>query len=250
MIKLVCLNVERSKHLDRIAPFLEEQKPDVLCLQELVEDDIPFFERLAGPCAIYVKNSLHQADPPREGFVIDCDGIFTRLPVIARDSTLYAGITGTVPTQSVDEKGNPLQRPNRWLTRVVVGKAGEQYCIGTVHFTWTPKAAVTDEQRHDMRELLRILSSFDDFVLCGDLNAPRGGEIFAMLAEKYKDDIPERYTTSIDVNLHRAGKIPSEHMDQKMVDGLFSTPEYIVSEVELHIGVSDHMAITATIGKA
>jgi hypothetical protein len=39
-------------------------------------------------------------------------------------------------------------------------------------------------------------------------------------------------------------------MDTKMVDGLFSTPGYLVSDVELHSGVSDHMAITANVAKA
>ena len=34
-----------------------------------------------------------------------------------------------------------------------------------------------------------------------------------------------------------------------MVDGVFSTPDYHVTGVTLHQGVSDHCAITAQIGK-
>ncbi len=34
-----------------------------------------------------------------------------------------------------------------------------------------------------------------------------------------------------------------------MVDGLFSTPDYAVSEARLHQGVSDHCAITAVVRK-
>jgi|GEM_PF-5115909 hypothetical protein len=41
-----------------------------------------------------------------------------------------------------------------------------------------------------------------------------------------------------------------ELMDKKMVDGVFSTPEYEVSNVQLHSGVSDHLAITGDISKA
>jgi endonuclease/exonuclease/phosphatase family metal-dependent hydrolase len=250
MIKLVCLNVERSKHLDRIARFLQEQKPDVLCLQELVEDDIPFFEQLAGTCAIYAKNSLHPADPPKEGHVTDCNGIFTTLPVLKRESVIYAGVPGIVPVQQNEPNGNPIKKANRSLCVADIEKEGQSFRFATTHFTWTMKGEATEEQEHDMSALLEILSGFGEFALCGDFNAPRGGEIFAMLADKYKDEIPERYKTSIDVGLHRAGHLPSEQMDQKMVDGLFSTPEYVVSDVELHSGVSDHMAITATIGKA
>jgi len=44
--------------------------------------------------------------------------------------------------------------------------------------------------------------------------------------------------------LHRAGPLPY------MVDGVFSTGEYGVSKVRLHQGVSDHCAITCTIGRS
>src|ERR1700733_554027 len=241
MIKLVCLNVERSKHLDRIAPFLREQKPDVLCLQELVEDDIPFFEQYAGPCAIYVKNSLHPADPPKEGFVTDCNGIFTALPVLKRESVTYAGVPGIVPVQQNEPNGNPIKKANRSLCVADIEQEGQPFRFATTHFTWTMRGEATEEQEHDMTALLGILSGFGEFILCGDLNAPRGERIFQMLANKYRDAIPEHYKTSIDGTLHRAGDI------QLMVDGLFSTPEYVVSDVELHSGVSDHMAITANV---
>ena len=52
-----------------------------------------------------------------------------------------------------------------------------------------------------------------------------------------------RTRTSLDPVLHRAGPL------QLMVDGVFSTDDYSVSEVTLHQGVSDHCAITCTIGK-
>ena len=43
--------------------------------------------------------------------------------------------------------------------------------------------------------------------------------------------------------LHRAGPL------QLVVDGMFSTDDYSVSEVALHQGVSDHCAITALVSK-
>ena len=64
------------------------------------------------------------------------------------------------------------------------------------------------------------------------------------MSDRFKDNIPLRYTTSIDPNLHRAGAL------ELMVDGLFSTPGYVVSDVALHSGVSDHCAITCAISRA
>ncbi len=88
-----------------------------------------------------------------------------------------------------------------------------------------------------------LLDAEEGFVLCGDFNAPRGGEIFSELAARYRDNIPAQYTTSIDASLHRAGDL------QLMVDGIFTTPEYQASSVLLHSGVSDHYAVTADITK-
>ena len=47
-IRLVSLNIERRKHLNRILPFLQEYKPDVVCMQELFEKDVPYFEQALG----------------------------------------------------------------------------------------------------------------------------------------------------------------------------------------------------------
>ncbi len=43
----------------------------------------------------------------------------------------------------------------------------------------------------------------------------------------------------------------SKHLElaDKMVDGLFTTPAYRASDVRLQFGVSDHVAIVATIEK-
>jgi endonuclease/exonuclease/phosphatase family metal-dependent hydrolase len=101
---------------------------------------------------------------------------------------------------------------------------------------------VTEKQTQDLKALLAILEKIPEFVLTGDFNAPRGRETGDTIAAKYKDNIPEHYTSSIDP-MHRAGELPY------VVDGIFTTPQYLASNVELHLGVSDHKAVTATIAK-
>ena len=40
-MKLISLNIEGDKHLDdKILPFFDKEKPDVLCLQEVFAKDI------------------------------------------------------------------------------------------------------------------------------------------------------------------------------------------------------------------
>ena len=71
-----------------------------------------------------------------------------------------------------------------------------------------------------------------------DTNAPRGTFIFDDLAKNYKDNIPESLSSTLDPILHRAKGI------EYVVDCVFSTKNYEVSDVKIHEGVSDHKGIS------
>ena len=135
------------------------------------------------------------------------------------------------------------------LVSATVSLGAVAFTVCTTHFTWSEEGKATEEQRADMRALLALLEAKKEFVLCGDFNAPRGGEIFEMLSSRYTDNVPPQYKTSIDVNIHRAGRQRPHELADKMVDGLFTTPEYRCTSVELVNGVSDHMAVVAEIAK-
>jgi endonuclease/exonuclease/phosphatase family metal-dependent hydrolase len=125
------------------------------------------------------------------------------------------------------------------------------YTIATTHFTWSPKGEANDDQRRDQAALFAILDSLGEFAFAGDFNAPRGKETFSKFAERYQDNIPPHYETSIDVTLHKTRNNPVENarVGKYMVDGLFTTPQYQASNVRLEFGISDHAAIIATIEK-
>jgi endonuclease/exonuclease/phosphatase family metal-dependent hydrolase len=243
-LKLISLNIERSKHLDRIIPFLREQKADVVCLQELLERDIPRLEEIIGPCRVYGIGGYHPADAPEIGDLVGGHGIFTALPIGATGVAYYAGSLERARSRQSNAVLDDIA-----VTSCDIEKDEAVFRVATTHFTWTPDGSASDKQRRDMKELLRVLGGMGQFVLTGDFNAPRfrngqPGEIFGKLAETYKDNIPPEYTTSIDGTLHRAGQLPY------MVDGLFSTSGYTVSDVTLVDGLSDHMAVVATISKS
>lgn len=238
-IKIVSLNIERSKHLDLVVPFLGGQKPDVVCVQELYERDISTIAYVVGPCIAFAPSGRHPADPPEQGSQMIGVGIFTQLPVARKEVSYYMGGEEQART---DESRTTTR--NLGFIVCDVEKGGNIFRIGTLHFMWTPDGKPNDEQRQCLTALSPVLGSYGEMVFVGDMNAPRGGEIFSALAEKYKDNIPAHYTTSIDKDIHRAGPLPY------MVDGLFSTLDYVVSDVELCSGVSDHMAIVATIRKS
>ncbi len=240
-IKLILLNIEKSKHLGTVLTFLEKQKPDVFCVQEILENDIARFVAILGGAEFVFAPTIRHME--MEGNPIVGDAIFSRLHIVRKDVQLYVGDADNIPELRPSESAEKRGALNCALVTMSVEKEGDMFNIGTTHFTWTPDGKATLEQRLNMKKLLSILGLYEDMVFTGDFNAPRGGEIFSMLADKYKDNVPAHYLTSIDGDFHRAGQL------KYMVDGLFSTPEYAISDVEMVCGLSDHCALVATVSK-
>lgn len=249
-LKLVSINIERSNHLDRVHAFLEHHVPDVVCLQELMEHDIPYFENVCGGGHCIFSPMTHYLAQDRLGVM--GMGIFSRLPISKNEARYYLGSHDAI----VDF--DPTNAETKHTTEAYavifcdIEKDGHTFRIATTHFTWTPNGAPDDFQRADLQGLLAVLETLGEFVLCGDFNAPRmyqgaSGEIFSAIAARYKDNIPLQYETSIDVSLHHNGTLHPQELADKMVDGVFSTSDYAVSDVELVSGVSDHCAVVATI---
>jgi endonuclease/exonuclease/phosphatase family metal-dependent hydrolase len=235
-IKLITLNIERSKHLDLVLPFLAQEQPDVLCVQELCAADIDYFRTVMGEYHCTAPLAIHNGESNNCLFSL---GIFTRYPIKASEVLYHHGNQDELP-QFIPGDQNTI---NRALLRCDMEKDGEVFRIGTTHFAWTADGEVDDTQRREIEELLHILEKQGELVFTGDFNAPRGKEIYSRLAEQYRDNIPPEYTTSIDGIIHRAGVLPL------MVDSIFSTPSYIVQHVRQVCGVSDHCAFVAEVRK-
>ncbi len=247
-LSLISLNVERSKHLDLVIPFLKERKPDVFCVQELSERDMPQFADLFPYHSPYFPSSVYesyQEAPNMHGLCV-----FSAFPLTQTDVKYYVGDASTVPPKTVLGDSSSNKKGNRAVLFASIEKEGTVFRIGTTHFTWSEGGAATDTQREHLQKLLAVLETENEFVLCGDFNMPRGGELFSVLAERYTDNIPAHYKTSIDVHLHREGEKDPKGLASKMVDGLFTTPGYAAHDVELVSGVSDHMAVVASVEKS
>jgi endonuclease/exonuclease/phosphatase family metal-dependent hydrolase len=242
-LSLISLNIERSKHLDRILPFLREQEPDVFCVQELSESDYTLFQEMFRYAAPFVPLSMYTEEGQRipQGICI-----FSNVPLLKTQVHYYVGDPSSL-TEIVLGQPETYTKGNRALLFATVEKEGVPYRIATTHFTWSEKGEASDTQREHLQSLLSALDPEKELVLCGDFNMPRGGELFSTLSDSYKDNIPPEYMTSIDVSLHRNRLEDPEELSQKMVDGLFTTPEYLAHTVRLVSGVSDHMAIVATV---
>jgi endonuclease/exonuclease/phosphatase family metal-dependent hydrolase len=229
---ILTLNIERRKHLERIIPFLEEQKPDVICHQEIFDDT---FQELKQ------RLQYHGVFSPRVEYVdepgVDGTAILSRFPIKNYRIENYDQFTTPLAQFKNHLKGRPLGK----LLTADIEIGSKLITVGNVHFTWSFGGEVIDEQLVNAEHLLTLLDQYKEIVLCGDFNTPRGKSIYTALKERYTDNIPAELETTIDPNLHRAGAL------QYVVDGLFTTPNYQASDVRIHKDISDHFGISATI---
>jgi len=79
MVKLIQLNIEGSRHLARVVPFLENEKPDIVCLQELNEKDVPHILDALGETAVYVFTPMVRR-LVEGNILIQGSGVFSLLP--------------------------------------------------------------------------------------------------------------------------------------------------------------------------
>lgn len=246
-MKLVHINIERSKHLSLVLPFLKGEVPDVVCVIELMQRDFARFEEELGMKGIYSPMALHPAED-KEG--VTGSAIFSKYP-LQNTSVEYYHHSAEPLLHHIP--GHPDTIANALIV-IEVEKDSVVYRIATTHFIWTTQGEVTELQQESLAKMLPMLEQKGELVLTGDFNAPRGGEIFAALAAKFKDNIPAEYVSSLDPAIHRAGaRLAADAKEMGlpgyMVDGIFSTPSYAVSNVKLVSGVSDHCAVVATIAK-
>lgn len=244
-LKLLSLNCEGHRHLEeRIFPLIEREQPDVLQLQEIFAVDIPLIQRQTGlqvvqfvPMCNVITTSRHISHAWGAWGVCQ----FSKIPVTSIDHFTYFDANHDSTILPVFLEGDNPNSMHRVVAVMTVQHEGENFTLATTHLTWTTQGISTPDQLRDVMALLQGLDTYEDMILTGDFNAPRGNESFARLAEHFIDWIPPQYTTSIDAQWHKAGAI------ELMVDGLFSSPQYQCQQVRLVDGVSDHMAIVAEV---
>jgi exonuclease III len=236
-LRIASINIERSKHLHRVEAFLKTYKPDVLCLQELMERDIPFFEDLMGNTLHYAPMCLH----PQENLQVQGVGLVSWAALEDVQTTYYHGSIDHGLEAELEYGANKV--PNALLAGAYQG-----FRISTTHLNVTQHGISTPGQLASAAKLIDVAKAQAEvhggLLMCGDFNAPRGRPTFSRIAEAFEDGVPQEYTSSIDGSLHRAGPLPL------MVDGLFHTPSYTLQDAKMHTGISDHCALTCTLSKA
>jgi endonuclease/exonuclease/phosphatase family metal-dependent hydrolase len=238
-LKILSLNIEGHHHVEVCADFLRQSNFDVVCLQEVLLQDLTKFEETMGvealffPLANVTKTNRYNVDPLGQWGL----AVLSRQPIRAHHMQLYKGVAGEIP-EFVDGQPNSVSRG--WIA-IDVEKDQQIFRLVNTHFTWTPDGQADAEQRRDLDTFLGQLETLQEFVLMGDFNAPRGRETWQKIASIYQDNIPAEVTTTLDPELFRVKDL------KIVIDGMFSTPKYQVKNVYILTGLSDHCGVQAEI---
>lgn len=237
-MKLVSVNVEGGRHLEKVFSFLEREDSDLVCLQE-APIDVSSWLKERGYRVTFLPLTLMTQDGERfpqgnlfaskTSYIVDifhyhqpCDS----LPLFDREKIRETNARGLILAQIDD------------------------FLVATTHFTWTPNGELADEnQVNDLKKLFSFLDKQAPHILCGDFNIPRNiNRLYEEeLATRYSDAIPQSYKSSLDKNLHRLGK-DSEYdfiFDTFMVDYILLKSPFKAENVRLEFGVSDHAGVVA-----
>ncbi len=214
MISLTSLNVYKNQLSDKTEPFRWSEKLDMHGIFAPMTD---IFDEHGGQMGV---------------------AILSKSPFTDTDM-IYYGATPADGAWWRDHYKDGDSVPHTVLLTAKTMIAGSAYTFGCTHFSWTGFGLSTKEHQHNMERLIKATQRYENIILAGDFNAPRGGESFAMLNKAYKDNIPTSITSTIDGNLHRAGPLPY------VVDSIFTTKEYQIHNLKLVSNVSDHYAIVA-----
>jgi len=235
-IKLITLNIEGRKHLKRVIPFLEEENADVICLQEVFERDYLEIKNKLNLNGSYSPMSNRTTPNKYYDQLFGKWGVclLTKLKEFEIEEYYYRG------------KGDSPQFHNIWSDdRVLVygtfKKNDKKYLIGTTHFCFTPDGQADNDQRKYFKKLISFLKKFNNFILAGDFNAPRGREIFTKFTKYFKDNLPKETTSTLDTKYHQMKNL------RLVVDTIFTKGTYSVENIKLIKGLSDHKALVGKI---
>ena len=244
MLKLITLNIEMNKHYQRFLPFLDEEAPDVVCLQEAPESALSYL-RERGFVTVFAPMIIKELNGVQEkvGVVLA-----TKLP-FSTQKVYYHGVEEKLALSNGKDDAK-ISAFVYLLADIEFGNTS--YQIATTHMADTNDGHEDDFQIMVMNKLLSSLSKEESHCLCGDLNMPRGfNTLYDDVTKIYHDAIPKHYQSSLDKNLHKSGnkKLDQPIFDCYMVDYVFTQSPYEAKVEKMQFGVSDHAGVVAYIGK-
>ncbi len=224
-VRFLQLNIQKKKHLEKVFQFIKEGDFDLLLLQEIYEEDAKEWAEKLG-YHTYVAKYTHQDK--------DTVVIFSKLPFVDKEEYYLMA-------REMEYSSGPGYEFS--LLRANIEVDGKEVVLLSAHLpVHYPGDEVSEYQMVCYKKLKPLLDSFPEFLFTGDFNTPRGTFIFDDMTTYMTDNIPKEVTTTLDPELHKVGKL-----FEYVVDAVFTKGGYVVQDVKLFEGLSDHKGITGVL---
>jgi endonuclease/exonuclease/phosphatase family metal-dependent hydrolase len=235
-LKLITYNIWHGKYLEEVIAFLHQEKPDVVCLQELgtkgrafkVNDTniLKSLQEALDMEAVYAPMFEKQ----EENGIWDLGlAILSKGPIEETQMVQYAG---GFKLFGVDEIWR-YRWPSAILSGVIRGIP-----IITTHLTVTREAKVTPAQLRSASVVKEFIGNYPDMVFCGDMNTLPGSETYKVLADGLTD-LTDHQGQTLHPTIHPVGKL-GYHVDYVFAKG--KKLKHISTRIPM-INASDHLPV-------
>lgn len=241
-MKLLTVNIEGKKHLKAIEALIRKESPQVVCFQEIFKSDVERFCKVLSEFQPVTECFMANANVEEENqYGIAPDGPWGVAMIGTKSyfnqaSTSFTELVYSGSHEVVPKFSSPYS-PRRSLIAGRIEVNGTSLVVATTHFTWSPNGKSSAQQIRDANQLRTTLKQFSSFIVAGDFNAPRGGEVYKLLSQGLTNHLSTDVISTIDSKLHYAGVL------NIVVDHVFSTPDIFSVKSWVVDGVSDHKAV-------
>ena len=262
ILNILHLNIESDRHLDSVFKLLEDKKPNIVCLAEVLEKDAKSIASKLGYQYTFAPLvSIKNGDEVNE----EGSAILSKFPIKETNKYRYDDNDTKEPpirdaNQIVSKDGvRPKDRFayfNTLLTATIEIE-GKQLTISTTHFPVVDHISsgfkdhelkkfedVIELERAegDLDRLIKIIRELKyPLIFTADLNNARGEFFYDAIAHELNDIVPSSVNSTIDPHLHR---IPSLMM---VIDTIMISPDISIESFEVIDNVSDHKALLASL---
>ena len=250
---LLHINIQKEKHIEKIRNCIREHKPDFICMQEVLENDIISFSKEFGYYYVHAPKFISKHTHQAEG-----QGMLSKYPLLNIKKQRYdINKSKKTPLFNIFSifKNSKKRPQEQFLFHEILLSAEvildlKTVTIATTHFPVSDHTTpgLNEHELQDIESLhylQGVRGYFDRFlkklkklkkplIFTSDLNNPRGEYIYNKLAHELIDHIPLTLDSSIDSTLHRVKNL------KLMVDTIMTSEEIHVYNINVIEGISDH----------
>jgi endonuclease/exonuclease/phosphatase (EEP) superfamily protein YafD len=260
-MKILHLNIERDKHLDKLVRLIERETPDVICLEEAIDIDI---EKIAARFKYYFVHAplveLHTGG--FEGSVI-----MSKFIILDIRRQHYGDNKTVAPRININKAGiNHGNRPKDGLMYLftllsikIKDDTGQVWNVATTHCPAVEHTTpgLIDHTFDEMKDVQKVVQDGlylerltemvrhlpTPLIFTADLNASRGEYAYNVLAHELVDIVPRKIDSTIDPKQHQPIDFKS------VIDTIMVSNEIELKRIQVLEGVSNHKALLAELAQ-